>query len=239
MDTTLTVRDLILPGEPLDPAEVVAGEAGVFTPVSWGVSLRPYAPAFPRLRGGELALVAAEYITRLEPPTTLADVIRQLVSRDAAGVAVRGTIDSRAVTLAQEYNLPLLQLQADAPLPDIEQAIMRACALYQARREMMPPAEEPDAWVDDLLAGRAGSPGDLQGRARRGGYRPGTHYSVCYAPGGVESRLERVSGLLASEWKNVTGAPVVRLWEGGLAVLVPQGAVQRVQSTLAMAGCAG
>src|SRR5215213_4969764 len=110
MDHTLTVRDLLLPGEPLDPAEVLAGGVGLGNPVTWAVSLRPYPPAFPRLRGGELALVAVEFLARLEPPTTLADVVRQLASRDAAGVAVRGEVDEGAVETARQVGLPLLRL---------------------------------------------------------------------------------------------------------------------------------
>src|SRR3954452_23476542 len=102
MTTTLTVRDLLLPGEPLDPAGVLAGQAFLGNPVSWAVSLRPYPPAFPRLRGGELALVASEYLSRLDPPTTLSEVIRHLASRDAAGVAVRGGVDRHAMDTAQE-----------------------------------------------------------------------------------------------------------------------------------------
>src|SRR2546423_1362947 len=111
MDNVLTVRDLSLPGEPLDPAEVMAGQSRLQNPVSWVVSLRPYPPAFPRLRGGELVLVATEHLLRLEPPTTLADVIRHLASRGAAGVAVRGDIDKAAVDAAQEDGVPLLLLQ--------------------------------------------------------------------------------------------------------------------------------
>src|SRR5436309_15747361 len=102
----LTVRDLLMPGEPLDQAEVVAGRNRLHNPVSWAVSLRPYPPAFPRLRGGELALVAAEHLARLDPPTTLADVVRQLVSREAAGMAVRGEVDHTAVQVAEAEGLP-------------------------------------------------------------------------------------------------------------------------------------
>src|SRR3954453_996237 len=121
----LTVRDLLLPGEPLDPAEVLAGQGRLHNPVTWAVSLRPYPPAFPRLRGGELALVATEHLARLDPPTTLADVVRQLASREAAGLAVRGEVDGTAVAAAREAGLPLLKLGPDAPLQDIEQAVMR------------------------------------------------------------------------------------------------------------------
>src|SRR6266550_8001219 len=104
MDNTLTVNDLLLPGEPLDPAEVLAGQNALSNPVSWVVSLRPYPPAFPRLRGGELALVATEHVARLEPPTTLADVVRQLASRDASAVVVRGETDGAAVEAAGQLD---------------------------------------------------------------------------------------------------------------------------------------
>src|SRR5437868_3804575 len=103
----LTVRDLLASGQPLDPAEVLTGQGRLHKPVSWAVSLRPYPPAFPRLRGGELALVATEYLARLDPPTTLADVVRQLISREAAGMAVRGEVDRGAVEVAEAGGLPL------------------------------------------------------------------------------------------------------------------------------------
>src|SRR5947209_10714894 len=167
---TLTVRDLLLPGEPLDPAEVVAGREHLGNPVSWTVSLRPYPPAFPRLRGGELALVATENLARLDPPTTLADVVRQLLSREAAGMAVRGEVDPDAVQVAAAGGMPLLLLDPEAPLHDIEQSIMRECALHQARREILP--AEGDEWADDLLSGRFASAADAQSAARRQGYRP-------------------------------------------------------------------
>ena len=54
-------------------------------------------------------MVATEHLLRLEPPTTLADVIRHLASRGAAGVAVRGEIGEAAVEAAQESGLPLLR----------------------------------------------------------------------------------------------------------------------------------
>ena len=152
MQSALTVRDLLLPGEPLDPSEVVAGEGGLSNAVSWVVSLRPYPPAFPQLRGGELALVATEHLSRLDPPVTLAEAIRYLVQREASAVAVRGEIGTDAVLVAREARMPLLRLLTEMPLQDIEQAVMRECALHQARREVLPQERTP--WVADLLAGR-------------------------------------------------------------------------------------
>src|SRR4051812_32977696 len=186
----LTVRDLLLPGEPLDPAEVLAGQGRLHNPVTWAVSLRPYPPAFPRLRGGELALVATENLARLDPPTTLTDVVRQLLSREAAGLAVRGEVDPAAVAVAEAGGLPLLLLHPEAQLHDIEQAIMRECALHQARREMLP-AVEGDAWIEDLLAGRFASAAEAQSAARRQGYRLATHYTVAYVQGhGPKPRVQ-------------------------------------------------
>ena len=238
VDTTLTVRDLLLPGEPLDPADVVAGADGLETPVSWVVSLRPYPPAFPRLRGGELALVASDFLARLEPPTTLADVVRQLVSRDAAGLAVRGDIDSQAVDAAQQSGLPLIRLHPDAPLHDIEQAIMRVCALYQARREMLP-TPDPASWVESLLGGQFATYAEALSAARRQGLRPATHYAVAFLPHvdtgigtTVSPEVDRLSAALRSSWQGWGDGLLSCPWEGGLAVLVPQGAWDTVRSSL-------
>ena len=244
MDSILTVRDLLLSGEPLDPAEVVAGQYRLDNPVTWVVSLRPYPPAFPRLRGGELALVATEHLARLEPPTTLADVVRQLVSRDAAGVAVRGEIDAPAIRAATQAGLPLLRLEPDAPLHDIEQAIMRACALFQARREVLP-TEDTGAWLDELLAGRITLYADAQAGARRQGYRLAASYSVAYVTSGVgkagtESRdvdIEEVEAKLKElEQQSNRAECLVRAWGDGLALLLPQGAGERPLAIISESG---
>jgi hypothetical protein len=258
MDTTLTVRDLLLPGEPLDPAEVLAGASGLHNPVSWVVSLRPYPPAFPRLRGEELALVATEHLAGLDPPTTLADVVRQLLSRNAAGVAVRGEVDGPAIQAAEDGGLPLLLLHGDAPLHDIEQAIMRVCALYQARREMLP-AEDPDAWVADLLAGRIATYAEAQSLARRQGYRLATHYAAAYLNAEFEMRnsaskpdsipnsafrtphsdrraFEDLEARLKNERKASSAALLVQQWGDGLAVLLPQGSEDALPALLVGSG---
>ena len=123
MTTPLTVRDLTLPGEPLDGAQALTGEVGLDNPVVWVVSLRPFTPAFPRLRGGEIALVATENLLRHDPPVTLSDVVRLLASTGGAGIAVRGGVDAGAIQAAQQAELALLSVPADAPLADLEQAM--------------------------------------------------------------------------------------------------------------------
>src|SRR5688572_30624946 len=103
----LTVRELLLEGEPLSPAQVLAGEEQLDNPVTWVVSLRPYMPAFPKMRGGELALVATENLARLDLPPTLPEVLQQLQKLNASAVAVKGQVDSEAVAVARSLNLPL------------------------------------------------------------------------------------------------------------------------------------
>ncbi len=223
--TTLTVGDLILPGEPLDPADVLAGENHLSNTVTWVVSLRPYPPAFPRLRGGELALVATEHIARLDPPTTLANVIAQLASRDSAGVAVRGEIGQLALDAAETAGLPLLQLADDAQLPDIEQAIMRECALYQARREMAP-SGDPLSWIEAALEGRLGEEREALDEARRSGYEPSSPISI-----GLVTHTQNIEANLAKQLEKAVKAqgagsvarPLVRVFGPNLVILLPTG----------------
>jgi hypothetical protein len=148
----LTVRDLLQEGEPLWPSDVLEGEGALGNPVAWVVSLRPYTPAFPRMRGEELVLVSTENLARLDLPPTLADVIRQLARLQASAVAVRGEVDSGARETAREVGLPLLLLPADAPIHDIEQVVMRECAMRQAMSEVQPPTASE--WLASLLSGK-------------------------------------------------------------------------------------
>ena len=238
--TTLTVGDLILPGEPLDPAEVLAGESRLSNAVSWVVSLRPYPPAFPRLRGGELALVAAEHIARLDPPTTLANVVAHLASRDAAGVAVRGEVDQQARGAASAAGLPLLRLADDAQLPDIEQAIMRECALYQARREITTTGD-PLAWIDAALEGKLGEDRDALEEARRSGYEPSSPISI-----GLVTHTHNIKSNLAKQFDKAintqgtgrVGLPLVRVFGPNLVVLLSTGYEETLKRAVRVYGVA-
>jgi hypothetical protein len=239
VDSILTVRDLISPGGPLHPSEVLAGQAHMLNAVSWVVSLRPFPPAFPQMKGGEFAIVATEYMARLDPPTTLASVIRHLASRRASGVAVRGEVDAPAISASDETGLPLIRLQPDAPLHDIEQAIIRDCALHQARREMLPP-EDPTAWIDALLAGRS-STAEAQSQARRQGYNLASHYAVAYLippddhiadpeeqREATHNAVARINSLSARQDATLLARPI----DEGVAVLLAQGAESKLLSAL-------
>lgn len=218
---------MLLPGEPLDPSEVMAGEGGLANVVSWVVSLRPYPPAFPQLRGGELAFVATEHLTRLDPPVTLVGAIRYLAERGASGVAVRGEIGGDAVAVAREYSFPLLRLLTDMPLQDIEQAVMRECALHEARREMLP--QDRHAWVESLLGGRFDSLHEAQSLARKHGYTLASHYTVAYLAhagshtGGLDEMVQGLEEVFRRDRKAGAPLPLAVPYEHGVAVLLPQG----------------
>ena len=239
MTSPLTIRDLTLPGEPLEGAQSLTGEIGLDNPVVWVVSLRPFSPAFPRLRGSEIALVATENLTRHDPPITLADVVRLLRSTRGAGIAVRGGVDKATIMVAEQAGLPLLLIPSDAPLADLEQAIMRECAFHQARTEISR-VEDPESWLEDLLSGRDDLLEGAVSRAERQGYTPSKSYALAFlvpmrADGGTTENLEAVTilrdtlrGSTLQQGNRLVAVP----YEGGLAVLLPQGSEGVLYKTL-------
>jgi hypothetical protein len=236
MPIALTVADLMSPGAPLDGAAVLAGERRLDNSVIWAVSLRPYAPAIPPVKGGEIALASTELLAPHDPPITLAGVVRQLSAIGAAAATYRGIVDPEAVTAAEEVGLPLLHLPQDAVLPEIEQAIMRECALFQARREVMSPSGAP-TWVESLLAGRITTPAELQSLAAAQGASPASSYAVAWIlprkgagvpPAFARSAAEAVA---AGERKSRTGL-AAHAFDDGLAVLLPPGTTEALAAAL-------
>jgi hypothetical protein len=216
----LTVRDLLLEGEPLSPAQVLAGDEQLDNPVTWVVSLRPYMPAFPRMRGGELALVATENLARLDLPSTLSEVLQQLAKLDASAVAVKGQVDGDAIAVARSLDLPLIQLAPDAPVHDIEQAVMRECAMRSALSEVQP--RTGSEWLAALLdrTGRAEVPTNLKQHVDAS-----AHYAIAYIP--VSQGAERTSLATIQERATAELNLLVGTIDGGLVSLVPAEGVLR------------
>src|SRR5450759_5330549 len=107
MRTTFTVRDLLRVGGPLEGASVLAGENGLDSAVTWAVSLRPYPPAIPPMKGNEVALVAVDTLSRLS--ISLASAIERLAELGGVGLAVRGDVDTEGLRAERENNLPPAQ----------------------------------------------------------------------------------------------------------------------------------
>jgi purine catabolism regulator len=178
-----------------------------------------------------MVLIATENLARHDPLITLGDVVRLIAAIKGAGIAVRGEVDEVAIQAAREAQLPLLLLPADAPLADLEQAIMRECAFHQARTEISR-AEEPESWLEDLLSGRDDLLEGGISRAERQGYTPSRQYAVAFvvprlvadsSPMQHNEALENVSDAIRGRAPGRGERPVAARHEGGLAILLPQG----------------
>ena len=106
--TTFTMRDILREGGPLEGARVLAGENGLDSAVTWAVSLRPYPPAIPPMKGNEVALVAIDTLNRLG--TNVASTEERLAAMGAVVLAFRVAVDAYGVRAAGARTLPLLPI---------------------------------------------------------------------------------------------------------------------------------
>jgi purine catabolism regulator len=71
----ITVHDLLRLALPAGTS-VVAGHQGVYHPVAWIGVLNTRPPAFPDLRGGEMALLSLDAMRLLSDKLTLVSLVR-------------------------------------------------------------------------------------------------------------------------------------------------------------------
>jgi hypothetical protein len=224
MASNFTVRDLLRAGGPLEGAETLAAEVGLDNPVVWAVSLRPYAPVIPPVKGGEIALAGMDMLGR--QGISAANVIERLAQLGAAGFIVRGDVEDQAVETARRVALPLIRVGPDQALPDIEQEIIRECALFQARREIATP-QEPWAWIESLVGEQGSGLGDVQAQARRDGYTLPGRLSVAYMVPYDKPKSADETAWLLSILTRQSGKQEQRLaareYGDGVLVLLPAG----------------
>ncbi len=120
--TEITVADLFRLALPAGTT-VVAGARGLYRPVTWVSVLNTRPPAFPDLRGGEIALLSLDAMRLLSDKLTLAGLVRDLAEMDIAAISVLGEIGAPAKAAAEAQGLPLLQLPENATLRSIERQI--------------------------------------------------------------------------------------------------------------------
>src|SRR5687768_14871889 len=121
----ITVHDVLRQVLPAGTA-VVAGHGGLGREVTWATRLRPAAPAFGHLGGGELVLLPAGVLEQLDERLTLDAAVRQLAAFGVAAVAHSGEAAAEAIAAADETGLPLLILPADADLGSLEREAARS-----------------------------------------------------------------------------------------------------------------
>ena len=104
---------------------LLVGEQTLGRAVSWACSLRPSAPAFPKLAGDELALIDMEDLRRLDSQMQLDHVVQNLSNAHISAIAVLGTVDESALQAARAANIALFLLPTGESLVQIERAIIR------------------------------------------------------------------------------------------------------------------
>jgi len=135
MNTT-TIRDLLR--LVLPPGSTLATAAhGLHQHVGPAASLRATLPAFPQLRGGELALVGVAQARMLDERLTLPNIVRRLADVPVGAIAVDGPIDDAARAVADAADLPLLQLPPGTDLRrverDVQQLLLDPDVQYERR----------------------------------------------------------------------------------------------------------
>ncbi len=229
MSATFTVVDLMRAGGPLQGARILAGEEGLGNAVVWAVTLRPYAPTIPPMKGGEIALTGADTLAR--QGISQASVIERLAQLGASGFAIKGEVESDAMEAARRVTLPILKIAGETALHEIEQEIIRECVMFQARREVSAP-QEPWGWIGVLVSGQDVSPIELQAQARRDGYNLPASVSVAYlVPLGNEPKSNEVAGLVASiarQRDKREPSPAVCTYEDGVLAILPPGSSDSV-----------
>jgi purine catabolism regulator len=121
---THTVRDLLRSALPMG-TRIVAGQNGLSHVVTWTSVLHTRPPAFPSLEGRELALLSLEALHLLNEKLTLAELINDLAGMEVAAIGVVGNIDYNARAIADDLNIPLLNLPGGTSLRHVERDIVK------------------------------------------------------------------------------------------------------------------
>jgi len=102
---------------------VVAGQANLPRAGTWVSVLNTRPPAFPDLRGGEIALLSLESMHLLSDKLTLVSLVRDLAETEVTAIGVLGEIGHPAVEAANDLGILLMRLPETTALRAIERQI--------------------------------------------------------------------------------------------------------------------
>ncbi len=120
--TTFTLQELLRLALPVGTM-LVAGRHETARPVAWVQTLHTRPPAFPDLRGGELALLSLDALRLLSEKLTLVNLIRELSEMQVSAIGVQGEIGPEACDTADQLDVPLIKLPDTVALRDVERQI--------------------------------------------------------------------------------------------------------------------
>ena len=171
-----TLRDLIRFTMP-PGSRLLTGEEGMHVHVRAVAGLRATLPAFPELRGGELTLISPAQAIALDDRLTLSNIISRLAEVPVAAVAIAGSVDTTAQSLAHRTGLAIVELPSQADLRAIER---------DGNRLITDPDLQIERWASQLysdltqcVVAGAGVTGVIERLAERTGVS-----AAVYSPGG-------------------------------------------------------
>jgi len=104
---------------------LVGGGSGLSKPVTWVTPTRATYPLFGRLESGYMVLAHLEFVRQLDPPFSVAQLIRELGRAEAAALVVDEPVSSEAASLADELAMPLFVLPPGVSLGAVEREVLR------------------------------------------------------------------------------------------------------------------
>jgi len=134
--SSASVRNILSLLIPRD-AQLVAGGEGLDRRVTWATRMRARLPAFERVRGGELALLALSQLHRLDE--TLPHLLTSLQKEGVAAIAIATSsvesLEKETLSLADQIHLPLILLPLTAPLEEIEREVITFIVSFRGENE--------------------------------------------------------------------------------------------------------
>jgi purine catabolism regulator len=134
--SSASVRNILSLLIPRD-AQLVAGGEGLDRRVTWATRMRARLPAFERVRGGELALLALSQLRRLDE--TLPHLLTSLHKEGVAAIAIAASslesLEKETLSLADQLHLPLILLPLTVPLEEIEREVITFIVSFRGEIE--------------------------------------------------------------------------------------------------------
>ena len=134
--SSASVRNILSLLIPRD-AQLVAGGEGLDRRVTWATRMRARLPAFERVRGGELALLALSQLHRLDEnlPHLLTSLHKEGIAAIAIAASSFESIETETLSLADQLHLPLILLPLTAPLEEIEREVITFIVSFRGENE--------------------------------------------------------------------------------------------------------
>src|SRR6266699_4645521 len=134
--SSASVRNILSLLIPRD-AQLVAGGEGLDRRVTWATRMRARLPAFERVRGGELALLALSQLHRLDEtlPHLLTSLHKEGVAAIAIATASLESLEKETLSLADQLHLPLILLPFTTSLEEIEREVITFVVSFRSEIE--------------------------------------------------------------------------------------------------------